>query len=342
MRKKIMEYEVYDYVISLGDSCQVAHQLNRLGLRYASYPFDWLFTWESGTITKAINNDFEGWLMQENLEELEPGTEHLAILDKEYGAIHQHIFPLGKPVEKSYGDVKKIVDRRIERLLSLKGKKILFVRANIGRKDPSLDNVILLEQALLSKFGNNIHLMVLCHSREFEILKTYTELKYTSIYEIYNEGEGKRAFWTGYNPHWDLLFQKIKLSEEVMDLSDNEIFLDFYDCEVSFEGKFFRWSKGKSTVDFRKFAGGDGKISITSPVPTRLFVLNAAEELLDVVEVQDKAEYIFDITYETRFLTLKPEITWSPKERYEIEDERMLGVRIEEIRIYRNIKEKTV
>lgn len=330
MKENWMKYEVYDHVISLGDSCQVAYQLGRLGLRYASYPFDWLFTIEDDIVLNALDTDFSEWLLKENLVEEISNTEHLKIIDKKYGAIHQHIFPKEKTWEESYGEVKQVVDKRVKRLLSLKGKKLLFVRVNL-----KLEKIKELEKILVNMYGNNIHLLVLQETKEFAIQKIELPLLHTEVFEIYSEKEGEFTEWRGYDYHWDLLFQKVRLKEENLNLSDKGKWIDFYECEMETEGSLFRWSKEKSTVDFRRFAGGSGKIRMSSPMPISVFVFDAAEKLVDVVEVQQETEYEFDITYETRFLTIKPEITWSPREKYGMDDDRMLGVRVDEIRIYR-------
>lgn len=48
--------------ISLGRDCCVAYHLQKLGVRRAAYPFDWLLQEKKGSLTEIIRNDFRDFL----------------------------------------------------------------------------------------------------------------------------------------------------------------------------------------------------------------------------------------------------------------------------------------
>lgn len=57
---------VYKHVISLGWFCSVAEEIERLGLRNASYPFDWILTdWD--TVKDMLNGSFTDFLAPDKL-----------------------------------------------------------------------------------------------------------------------------------------------------------------------------------------------------------------------------------------------------------------------------------
>lgn len=57
---------MYKHVISLGWFCSTAEELEKLGLRTASYPFDWILT-DWATVTDIINGSFTDFLDREKL-----------------------------------------------------------------------------------------------------------------------------------------------------------------------------------------------------------------------------------------------------------------------------------
>lgn len=321
---------LYDAVISLGGSCQVAHQLNRLKLRQASFPFDWLFTLNVNTIINAIDSDFCDWLNKDNLREESTVTEHRKIIDTKYDAVHQHSFSLERPWEESYLDVKSIADRRIKRLLALKDKKLLFVRTNIDVSDAER-----LEQSLVKKFGEHISLWVINHSKNFHVREIQNDLKHTRIFEIYDEMEGERQTWMGWDYHYDQLFCGVAIKFEYVDLRDDIYFDNFWQSEFDEQGNCFRWSKEKSTIDLRRYGGCKCRLQINSPIPMKLYILNADYSLETELNIEMQEEFLFEITYKTRFITIKPEFTWTAKDKFGNSDERILGICLNRITVIR-------
>lgn len=81
--------EKYNNVISLGFFCSVASEIEKIGLRSSSYPFDWLISDFKGVIA-VIENHFEDFMSYENMaqHELYPSFYK----DTKYGMQFYHDF----------------------------------------------------------------------------------------------------------------------------------------------------------------------------------------------------------------------------------------------------------
>lgn len=118
----------FDLIFSLGGSCASASQLKYRNLRYCSLPFDYFFTNNEETFTKLIEcfkDDFKQFFLQKNLAELtgaERGNDNSGCVQYKdiytgYRAIH--LFKKPAIDEKEYNRVKKVLNRRINRLYKL-------------------------------------------------------------------------------------------------------------------------------------------------------------------------------------------------------------------------------
>lgn len=54
--------------VSLGASCEVAHEFRSCGVRNRAYPFDWLLTLDPHGLVTLIQSDFEYFLKKEHLQ----------------------------------------------------------------------------------------------------------------------------------------------------------------------------------------------------------------------------------------------------------------------------------
>lgn len=85
----------YKHVISLGFFCSVALELERKGLRDASYPFDWLISDFQGVI-KVIENRFYDFL---NIDFFSQNKECMHIFkNSKYNIEFYHDFTAYKPL----------------------------------------------------------------------------------------------------------------------------------------------------------------------------------------------------------------------------------------------------
>lgn len=116
---------VYSHYISLGYFCEVAQDLEKLGLRDASSPFDWGISCLKNVI-EAIDCEFEGFLDYDNLSQDIANRAHYR--EDKYNFYFFHDFDKYKPLSKQYQGVKTKYWRRIKRFLDSIKEPTLFVR----------------------------------------------------------------------------------------------------------------------------------------------------------------------------------------------------------------------
>lgn len=115
----------YDNYISLGYFCEIAQDLEKMGLRNTSSPFDWGISFFPNVID-AIANRFEGFLDYDNLSQNELNRAHYH--EDRYHFYFFHDFNKYKKLDKQYPEVKEKYWRRINRFLNLIEKPTLFIR----------------------------------------------------------------------------------------------------------------------------------------------------------------------------------------------------------------------
>lgn len=116
----------YKHYISLGYFCSVAMELERIGLRSASYPFDWLVTPRMSNVMEMIETHFEGFL-EENCLRLKDGSDKIYI-NSQTGFSFVHDFEAKKSLSEQIDGVRQKFERRIERFYRDIEEPTLFVR----------------------------------------------------------------------------------------------------------------------------------------------------------------------------------------------------------------------
>ena len=111
--------------ISLGYFCSVAMELERLGLRKESSPFDWLISDFKGVI-QAIDNKFEDFLEYDLL--LQNKENHEIYINSKYNLQFFHDFDRYTPLEKMLPAIQNKYNRRIGRFYDTISKPTLFIR----------------------------------------------------------------------------------------------------------------------------------------------------------------------------------------------------------------------
>lgn len=89
-------------------------ELERLGIRSDSLPFDWLITGSFASVLELINNGFDGFMARENLYQ-EYETNPAFYFDKVYRIHFYHDFSAEISFDNQYEDVCKKFERRIKR-----------------------------------------------------------------------------------------------------------------------------------------------------------------------------------------------------------------------------------
>lgn len=115
----------YDNYISLGYFCEVAQDLEKLGLRNQSSPFDWGISWFPSVID-AIDKEFDDFMAYDHLSQNVNRRERYH--EDNYHFYFFHDFNKYKPLSYQYKKVKEKYDRRIKRFLSTIKSPTLFVR----------------------------------------------------------------------------------------------------------------------------------------------------------------------------------------------------------------------
>lgn len=115
----------FEHFISLGHCCYVAIELEQLGLRDSSMPFDWVRTrWHA--IERSFNTNFEGYLNYEDLYQKKSSLHSYKNL--KYGVGFFHDFVDNKPLKSQISDVQKKYERRINRFFKNITFPTLFIR----------------------------------------------------------------------------------------------------------------------------------------------------------------------------------------------------------------------
>lgn len=121
----LKECSDFKHFISLGHCCYVAIELEKLGLRDASMPFDWVRTrWHA--ITRSLNTNFAGYLNYDSL--YQKRNDLHAYKNLEYGVGFFHDFVSYKSLKSQINSVKKKYSRRIKRFSDYITEPTLFIR----------------------------------------------------------------------------------------------------------------------------------------------------------------------------------------------------------------------
>jgi len=147
----------YKHVISLGFFCSTSLELEKLGLRSDSGPFDWIISDFEGVIN-CIKHDFENFLEYENLLQYKEIKEYY--LDKANNFHFYHDFSGFKDLKSQLPSVRKKYKRRIERFQKNIQEPTLLLRYIKGYK----------ELEYIQENFNNIMLLLKSKNSENEII----------------------------------------------------------------------------------------------------------------------------------------------------------------------------
>ncbi|MFV8063361.1 DUF1796 family putative cysteine peptidase [Streptococcus pluranimalium] len=115
----------YTNYISLGYFCSIALDLEKLGLRDRSFPFDWCITNFEG-INSLIENRFEDLFETDLLFQSSKNPSHYQ--NGKYNMQFFHDFNENSSLSSQLNDVKEKYDRRISRFFEEITKPTLFIR----------------------------------------------------------------------------------------------------------------------------------------------------------------------------------------------------------------------
>jgi len=163
--------------ISLGESCAVAYNLDRLKKRVLAFPFDWSKI-KLKDLNKVLSNDFKDYdkveivKLSENHRDLEEFKQPTYIIKNPYNITMAHevvsvnITETGEIpeiIETKLEEFKIKLQRRIERFRDTLKNKIKFIRLEISPFKQTyiqeLDKLV----SILDKLCPDYELTIICH-----------------------------------------------------------------------------------------------------------------------------------------------------------------------------------
>ncbi len=126
----------FDVVISLGKSCQAAYQMKRRGLRTKSGPFDW-FTVPTAGLFTVLESDFENFMQQDNLTEVNNRRGYLVVRDNITKIQSLHDFHANQTIQETWPSFRDKMERRIKAFKKdlAESPNVLFIRHGILREE---------------------------------------------------------------------------------------------------------------------------------------------------------------------------------------------------------------
>ena len=116
----------------MGYFCSVAMELERKGLRTASYPFDWMISDSFECIMKLFDTNFAGFLDEESLYQEDIPNHYF---NRQTGIHFYHDFDAYTSLSNQLNSVVRKYDRRINRLFNDIKQPSLFIRYCLNDKE---------------------------------------------------------------------------------------------------------------------------------------------------------------------------------------------------------------
>jgi hypothetical protein len=198
--------------IPIGDSCSVARQLELYDLRRFAFPFDWLRIKRLSTITKIINNKFEGFADFKQCNE----TTSFPFLETDdfnpdapkrtfkatnrYGVLSFHDFSSDKPFIDQLPSIQQKYQRRIDRFYETlrSSDQIIFIRDELNPDKLTEDDVKEFIR-VIKQINPNLQfsIRIVCH-------KSLPNIQIPTVSLIHDTNEFE--IWTRPNVNWPTVF----------------------------------------------------------------------------------------------------------------------------------------
>lgn len=193
-------------MISLGDNCQVAYQINRHNNEEGKLFFDWLIT--NNQDYKSILLDPEQFFLEKNIS---VSDNKLKVIDGYTGIQYLHEFPINEETKKI--DEDKVLDhlntaRSKFKYLQEKTIKAIsdsehpYLIRRLGYKDANLASEVAQDiHNTFKHLNKNLKVVITCGGITEDVIQDDTLL-------LFVQGT---AEWNGDDKSWDKAFDKIKL-----------------------------------------------------------------------------------------------------------------------------------
>lgn len=183
----------FDLIISIGEDCACSSYLRRFNLQDYTYPFDWLTKASFDTRMNLLLNDFDSFLIKENIKYLEKPKNANVDSNCDYyqdvknDIYFYHDFRINIPFNSEFENVKEKYNRRICRLYDniANSKKVLFVWWS-RNKHLNYETIAKYYQMFSKKFFNqDIYFLIIEYSEiksEDNLLDNHVKIiKYDNI-----------------------------------------------------------------------------------------------------------------------------------------------------------------
>lgn len=160
----------YDFVFSLGGTCTCSTSLRKLGMQFASFPFDWASALSMEGNARVLVEGEERLMPIENLELLDSaytGEGKVSYRNRDNGMWFVHDFLKGIDLRDQYPPIAEKYRRRMRRLyerIEASGS-VLVVYTQLPNSDQTPDDVVLASQRMIAdRFpGREIDLLYIAH-----------------------------------------------------------------------------------------------------------------------------------------------------------------------------------
>lgn len=171
---------MYQHVISLGHFCAVASELDKLGLREASLPFDWIIT-PLDSLIELINNNFSDFLNPELL--YRDSKLPYIVINKKYNVAFYHDFKESKPISDQIEEVQRKYSRRVARFYDYIKEATLFVRYIETKEE---------YEYIIQNYSSLLDLLKK-YNKENDLILISKDIKGDKLYTIYENNVAKRS-----------------------------------------------------------------------------------------------------------------------------------------------------
>lgn len=195
-------------LISLGQNCEAAYNINRVGLGGAFFPLNWLRSHDFDLVIELIKTKFKNFLKKDALQITGICGEHHIVSNKDYALEFMHDFDKEKTLEGGYDEVKTKYDRRIVRFCRAlqTNKQIYFFRRNITKKQANGFCLMMKKNFPKTKYT------LIAVDERIECRKPWNIKNVTNFYYTPEKPHG--SVWEHTHKMWDYIFKYLKLFDK--------------------------------------------------------------------------------------------------------------------------------
>lgn len=122
---------MFESFCSLGTACPVAASMAKYGLRSYSGVFDWLITSDFKSVLHYLENDFDDFMLRDNLVSYEESAKMFRDLSSGFVFMHDKEFPF----ETEYHNLRRKYEKKIGRFMENVSRPTCFLRMVVDRKE---------------------------------------------------------------------------------------------------------------------------------------------------------------------------------------------------------------